>query len=144
MEWPEDSLREVDYERERRILYEDRRRKDGGNIERQGTTDWEARKPTRRIRYTIPLRSKKQIGDEENVVHDSENLQLERGGRLLQNIYHVKGSHHLDIIATHCIPDEDDREIVSLTVADKLGPGGQEKVHSASRWRCSCPQPKHP
>lgn len=117
---------------------------DHANIKRRETTDWEERKSPRRLRYTIPLRSNKNIlWDEENAVYGTNDDTSERCGRLEQVGTDTSEGNNLDIVSTHCIPTEDDRELISLIVVDRPRMSVQEDVRCESRWRCFPSRSRH-
>ena len=120
------------------------RQVDQANIKRRGTTDWEEQKPSRRVRYTIPLRSNRNVlWDEENALCDTIDHPIERCGRQEQVRTNTSEVKDLNIVSTHCIPNEDGRETISLTVLDQPRPSGQENVPCESRWRYLPSKPRH-
>ena len=120
---------------QRRPLKE--RQVDLANIRRRGTTDWEERRSPRRVRYTIPLLSNKiALRDEENVLYSNTDDPVERYGRHERFGTNTSEEKDLNIVSTYCIPNEDGREMVSITVVDQPRPSGQENVRCESRWRC--------
>lgn len=108
------------------------------HIQRRGTGDLEPRK---RLRYTIPLR------------HTSNTPRDEEKGYLEEKQYGLgysplpgidretsKGStappnEILEIISTNWVPDDENREIVTLTVKDRGGRPEQDNVRCESRWK---------
>ena len=108
-------------------------------LHHQGTGDFE---PRRRLRYTIPLRRKTQPPrDEEhgNLEEKAYNFgysaapgidrETSRGSTAFP-------SHEfLEIISTKWVPDDEGREIVTLTVKDEGGRPDQVKVSCESRWK---------
>ena len=108
-------------------------------LHHQGSGDFA---PRRRLRYTIPLRRKtKPPRDEEN-------------GHLEEKAYHFgysaapgidretsRGSasfpshEFLEIVSTKWVPDDEGREIVTLTVKDEGGRPDQVNVCCESRWK---------
>lgn len=102
--------------------------------QRQGTSDFE---PRRRLRYTIPLRRKsKSFRDEEKGYSgkkpynhiDSTPLSIDR--ETSGNPAASPPPEFLEIISTKWVPDEEGREIVTLTVKDH-----EQEVHCESRWK---------
>ena len=111
---------------------------------RRGTTDWEPKKRTKRIRYVIPLRTGKRILDEENgftslsgasTGADSSTLRLPGASE------EIPVQEQFDIVATQCIPDIEGREIISLTVKDKSDNTEYKNLRYESRWRYSQDHP---
>ena len=114
-------------------LYNDRR------LHHQGTGDFE---PRRRLRYTIPLRNKiSSRGDEEKGF--SEKRQHSRGDSTQLGINRESSRdptaspppEFLEIISTKWVPDDEGREIVTLTLKDEGGTQNQEEIHCESRWK---------
>ena len=108
-------------------------------LHHQGTSDFE---PRRRLRYTIPLRRKtKPPGDEEN--GHLEEKAYSYGYSAASGIDRETSrasaafpSHeYLEIISTKWVPDDEGREIVTLTVKDEGGRPDQAKVGCESRWK---------
>ena len=106
------------------------------HIHRQGTGDFE---PRRRLRYTIPLRHKKNaLRDEEKGYParvpyrrgDSTQLSIDR-----ESSKDTPPPEFLEIISTKWVPDEEGKEVVTLTVKDQEGDQKQEDMHSESRWK---------
>ena len=111
-------------------LYNDRR------LHHQGTGDFE---PRRRIRYTIPLRNKiSSHGDEEKGF--SEKRQHSRGDSTQLGINRESSRdptaspppEFLEIISTKWVPDDEGREIVTLTLKDEARAQNQD---CESRWK---------
>ena len=108
-------------------------------LHHQGTGDFE---PRRRLRYTIPLRRKtKPPGDEENghLEEKAYNFGYSAApglGRETSRGSAAFPSHEfLEIISTKWVPDDEGREIVTLTVKDEGGRPDQVKVCCESRWK---------
>ena len=108
-------------------------------LHHQGTGDSE---PLRRIRYTIPLRNKiNSHGDEEKGF--SEKRQHSRGNSTQLGINREASSdptaspppEFLEIISTKWVPDDEGREIVTLTLKDEGRTQDQEEIHCESRWK---------
>ena len=108
------------------------------HLHRQGTGDFENRRPNKRLRYTIPLRRKRRhTGDEEKGFDEKRHparpgveRETSRGAApyLPQDLY--------EIISTQFwVPDEEGREVVTLTVNDDTTKTKQEKVSYESVWR---------
>ena len=112
------------------------------HLQRQGTGDFENRRPNKRLRYTIPLRRKRRhTGDEEkgfdekggNGGHPARpglEREISRGAApyLSQDLY--------EIISTQFwVPDDEGREVVTLTVNDDTAKTKQEKISYESVWR---------
>lgn len=107
-------------------------------IPRQGTGDFE---PRRRLRYTIPLRYKtNHPKDEEQGYFEEKPYGLGYSTSLGIDQETSRGSaaviapKPLEIISTKCVPDEEGREVVTLTVEDEGEKMDQEKVRCESRW----------
>ena len=108
-------------------------------LHHQGTGDFE---PRRRLRYTIPLRHQSSsAGDEEKGYSEkspygrafSTPLGIDR-----ENSRDPAASpppEFLEIISTKWVPDDESREIVTLTVKDEGGNQKQEDIHCESRWK---------
>ncbi len=114
-------------------LYNDRRpyRRDTGDFE-----------PRRRLRYTIPLRHQSNaVGDEEKGY--SEKSPYGRGFSTPLGIDRETSRdpatspapEFLEIISTKWVPDDEGREIVTLTVKDEGGNKKQEEMRCESRWK---------
>ena len=114
-------------------LYNDRR------LHHHGTGDFE---PRRKLRYTIPLRNKiNSHGDEEKGF--SEKRHRSRGDSTQLGIDRESSRdpaaspppEFLEIISTKWVPDDEGREIVTLTLKDEGGTQKQEEIHCESRWK---------
>ena len=108
-------------------------------LHHQGTGDFEPRK---RIRYTIPLRNKvNSLGDEEKGF--SEKRHHSRGDSTQLGIDRESSRdpaaspppEFLEIISTKWVPDDEGREIVTLTVKDQGRTQKQEEIQCESRWK---------
>ena len=108
-------------------------------LHHQGTDNFE---PRRRLRYTIPLRNKiNSHGDEEKGF--SEKRQHSRGDSTQLGIGRESSSdptaspppEFLEIISTKWVPDDEGREIVTLTLKDEGPTQSQEEIHCESRWK---------
>ena len=113
------------------------------HLHRQGTTDFENRRPNKRLRYTIPLRPKRKYnGDEEKGFVDGREgnngypirpgleRETSRGTApyLTQDLY--------EIISTQFwVPDDEGREVVTLTVSDDTTKTKQERICYESVWK---------
>ena len=105
---------------------------------RGGTNEFE---PRRRLRYTVPLRPKS------NTPRDEEKGYFEdrpRGFGYSTPLAERKTSRgsaplpppeFLEIISTKWVPDDEGREIVTLTIKEGEGNPDQEKVRCESRWK---------
>ena len=114
-------------------LYNDR------PLHHQGTGDF---KPQRKLRYTIPLRNKiNSLGDEEKGF--SEKRQHSRGDSTQLGINRESSRdptaspppEFLEIISTKWVPDDEGREIVTLTLKDEGRTQNQEEIRCESRWK---------
>ena len=114
-------------------LYNDRR------LHHHGTGDFE---PRRKLRYTIPLRNKiNSHGDEEKGF--SEKRHHSRGDSTQLGIDRESSRdpaaspppEFLEIISTKWVPDDEGREIVTLTLKDEGRTQKQEEIHCESRWK---------
>ena len=114
-------------------LFNDRR------LHHHGTSDFE---PRRKLRYTIPLRNKiHSHGDEEKGF--SEKRQHSRGDSTQSGIDRESSRdptaspppEFLEIISTKWVPDDEGREIVTLTLKDEGRTQNQEEIHCESRWK---------
>ena len=103
--------------------------------QRQGTGDFE---PRRRLRYTIPLRHQSNsVADEEKGYsqkkpdshRDSTPRSIDR--ETSRDAVASPPPEFLEIISTKWVPDDEGREIVTLTVKDQ----GQKEIHCESRWK---------
>ena len=107
---------------------------------RRGTTDWETKKGTKRIRYFIPLRTAKKVLDEESGLASPAGA-FPEAGRTAQGLLRGSGDNpvheQFDILATQRIPDIEGREIISLTVKDKSELTDHKDLRYESRWRYS-------
>ena len=113
-----------------------------GPLNRQGTADWETRRPNQRLRFTVPLRLRRKLtADEENAFSEKDDIRFRDLEKPTPNVQGDTHINHFDIVSTHCIPDEDDYEIVTLTVEDGLDVGGKENLRCESHWTCCCPRP---
>ena len=109
------------------------------HLRRHGTGDFE---PRRRLRYTIPLRNKiSALGDEEKGF--SERRHYSRGDSTQFGIDREPSRdpaassppEFLEIISTKWVPDDEGREIVTLTVKDEAEDQKQEQIQCESRWK---------
>ena len=113
-------------------LYNDR------HPQRRGSGDFE---PRRRLRYIIPLRRKSNsVGDEESGY--SEKKPYSRGDSAPLGIDRdtsrdpaASPPEFLEIISTKWVPDDEGREIVTLTVKDQEGNHDQGEIQCESRWK---------
>lgn len=110
-----------------------------GHLQRRGTGEFEHRK---RLRYTIPLRHTSNTPrDEEKGYSEEKPYGLGYSALLGIDRETSRGSvaptpnEFLEIISTNWVPDDEDREIVTLTVKDKGGKPDQERVRCESRWK---------
>ena len=106
-------------------------------LHHQGTGDFE---PRRRLRYTIPLRRKtKPPRDEENGQFEEKTYNFGYSAAPGIDRETSRGSAAfpplLEIISTKWVPDDEGREIVTLTVKDEGGKPDQVKVCCESRWK---------
>lgn len=108
-------------------------------LHRQSTGDFE---PRRRLRYTIPLRRKtKPPRDEENGHFEEKTYSFGYSAATGIDRETSRGSaalpshEFLEIISTKWVPDDEGREIVTLTVKDEGGRPDQVKVCCESRWK---------
>lgn len=102
--------------------------------QRQGTGDFE---PRRRLRYTIPLRRKSySLRDEEKGYAEKkpynhrDSTPLSIDGETSGDPAASPPPEFLEIISTKWVPDDEGREIVTLTVKDH-----EQEVHCESRWK---------
>lgn len=109
------------------------------HLPRGGTGDFE---PRRRLLYTVPLRRKSNnTRDEEKGYIREEPDSLAYFPPLGIDREASRGSaafpppEFREIISTKWVPDDEGREIVTLTVKDAGGKAGQEKVRCESRWK---------
>ena len=110
-----------------------------GHLLRQDTGDFEPRK---RLRYTIPLRHKSRSQADEEKGH-SEKSPYDRGYSAPLGIDRETSRdpgasprpEFLEIISTKWIPDDEGREIVTLTVKDQEGNQNQAEIPCESRWK---------
>lgn len=109
---------------------------------RQDTSDFEPRRQNKRLRYTIPLRYRRvPPKDEEKGIKEDEgpNIGYLRPAALDRE--NSRGSlalalaEYLEIVSTQWVPDDESREIVTLTVKDSVPKPGQEQVRCESRWK---------
>lgn len=112
---------------------------DDRHLHRGGTDDFE---PRRRLRYTVPLRRKSNhTRDEEKGYIEEKSHSLAYSPPLGIEREASRGSaafpppEFLEIISTKWVPDDEGREIVTLTVKDAGGKIGQEQVRCESRWK---------
>lgn len=110
-----------------------------GYLQRRVTGEFETRK---RLRYTIPLRHTSNTPrDEEKGYLEEKPYGLGYSDRLGIDRETSRGSvaptpnEFLEIVSTNWVPDDEDREIVTLTVKDRGGKPDQEKVRCESRWK---------
>ena len=98
--------------------------------------------PRRRVRYTIPLRNKiNSHGDEEKGFsekrqhsrEDSTQLGIDRESS--RDPTASPPPEFLEIISTKWVPDDEGREIVTLTLKDEGRSQSQEEIHCESRWK---------
>ena len=98
--------------------------------------------PRRRVRYAIPLRNKiHSHGDEEKGF--SEKRQHSREDSTQFGIDRESSRdptaspppEFLEIISTKWVPDDEGREIVTLTLKDEGRSQSQEEIHCESRWK---------
>lgn len=116
---------------------------DHRRLHRQGTTDLENRKSNKRLRYTIPLRHKRQRQrDEEHGILDEKqhNAEIPTRPGLERDVSRGGPPYGPDelceIISTQFwVPDDDGQEVVTLTVKDDTSNRKQEKLRCESRWR---------
>lgn len=108
-------------------------------LHREGTGDFE---PRRRLRYTIPLRGEsKKPKDEEKGHFEEKAYGLGYSAALGTDREKSRGSaafppqEFLEIISTKWVPDDEGRELVTLTVKDGEGATDQEKIRCESRWK---------
>ena len=108
-------------------------------LHHRGTGDFEPRK---RVRYIIPLRHQSSsAGDEEKGY--SEKSPYDRAfptppGIDQQTSRDPAASpppEFLEIVSTKWVPDDEGREIVTLTVKDQGGNGKQDEISCESRWK---------
>ena len=111
-------------------LYDDRRPR------RQGTGDFEPRK---RLRYKIPLRPKSnRYRDEETGYLEEKPYGPGYSTQFGPDREASRGSlppTFWEIISTKWIPDDEGREVVTLTVKDRGGKQNQEQVRCEGRWK---------
>ena len=114
-------------------LYNDRR------LHHQGTGDFA---PRRRLRYTIPLRNKiNSHGDEEKGFSEKrqhgreDSTQLGMKREFSGDPTGSPQPEFLEIISTKWVPDDEGREIVTLTLKDEGRTQNQEEIHCESRWK---------
>ena len=112
---------------------------DDGHLQRRGTGELEPRK---RLRYTIPLRHTSNTPrDEEKGYSEEKPYGLGYSALLGIDRETSRGSvaptpnEFLEIISTNWVPDDEDREIVTLTVKDRGGKPDQEQIRCESRWK---------
>ena len=108
-------------------------------LNRRDTGDFEPRK---RLRYTIPLRHKsRSLGDVEK--GHSEKSPYGRGYSTPLGIdretsrdpWASPPPQFLEIISTKWVPDDEGREIVTLTIKDQEGNRNQADIPCESRWK---------
>ena len=104
-----------------------------------GTGDFE---PRRRLRYTIPLRNKiHSHGDEEKGFSEKRQHSREDSTQIGINRESSRDPtaspppEFLEIISTKWVPDDEGREIVTLTLKDEERFQSQEEIHCESRWK---------
>lgn len=105
-----------------------------GHPQRQGTGDFE---PRRRLRYTIPLRRKSNSPRDEENGYSEKKPYNHRDSTPLSIDRETSGDRpaspppeFLEIISTKWVPNDEGRELVTLTVKDH-----EQEVHCESRWK---------
>ena len=110
-----------------------------GHIQRRDTGEFEPRK---RLRYTIPLRHTSNTPRDEEKGYSEEKpyglgysalLGIDR--ETSRGLVAPTPNEFLEIVSTNWVPDDEDREIVTLTVKDKGRNPDQERVRCESRWK---------
>ena len=107
-------------------------------LHRGGTGDFE---PRRRLRYTVPLHKSNQSRDEEKGYLEEKSYGLGYDIPLGKDQDTSGGSaafsppELLEIISTKWVPDDEGREIVTLTVKDGGEKPSPEDVCCESRWK---------
>ncbi len=115
---------------------------DDTRLYRQGTGDLDGRKSNKKLRYTIPLRHKRKISaDEEKGLGEEKEYNTGNftppGRRGREN---SRGSSAfllpklLEIVSTKWVPDDDGREVVTLTTKDGAANMAHASMCCESRW----------
>ena len=112
----------------------------GMHLHRGGTGDFF--QPRRRLRYTVPLhRRSNHSRDEEKGYLEEKRNGLTYSPPLGAHRETSRGSaafppqELLEIISTKWVPDDEGREVVTLTIKDAGGKADQEKFRCESRWK---------
>lgn len=114
---------------------------DEKRLHRQGTGELDARKSNKKLRYTITLRHRQRIsgdeekGFEEKQRHDSGYFTpsgRERGSSRSSSA--LLPPELLEIVSTRWVPDDDGREIVTLTTKDGVAKANHSSIDCESRW----------
>ena len=101
------------------------------SLQRQGTGDFHGRRSNKQLRFKIPLRYKrKPLQDEEKGHVDGPGPNGVEISRLSSAI---PAKELLEIVSTKWLPDDEGREIVTLTVKDEAA--SRAPVQCESRWR---------
>ena len=105
-------------------------------IPRRDIFNSEHSKPNRLLRFSIHLRSNKEvIKDEESGFYKGEYPLFGGSGRQRHSTKENSNAKHFDIVSTQCLPAEDGCQTISLVLMDEMAMSGQKIVRCESHWR---------